>query len=81
VQEGDVSPDDQRIRAENIHWFAITGESATGAARRLDITRDALEKWSSRHAPEDWRRLAAREPGDPFKSDRARAAAASRWSA
>lgn len=70
---------DHTARAENVAWLAATGESATGAARRLGITYKALEKWARRNAPEDWRRLRANDPCDIAMSERARIAAAARW--
>ncbi len=51
-------------RAEDVRWMAETGESASGAARRLGLSFKALEKWSRRHAPEAWRRLLLNEPTD-----------------
>jgi hypothetical protein len=70
---------DHRARAEDVRWMADSGECATGAARRLGITFAALEKWARRFAPDDWRQLVAREPSDPFRSERAKAAASARW--
>lgn len=36
-------------RIEDLQWMADTGESLTGAAHRLAISTDALEKFCERH--------------------------------
>lgn len=54
-------------RNEDILWMAETGESATGVAERLGITRDALDQWCRRQGLDDTlRTLAARDPHDPI---------------
>lgn len=55
---------DAATRGEDIEWLAETGECASGAAQRLGLTYDALEKWASKHTPAAWQRLLAREPRD-----------------
>jgi hypothetical protein len=71
---------DHRARAEDVRWFVETGECLTGAARRIGITRDGLEKWLKDHSMHaELAALREREPGDPFTSGRAKAAAAARW--
>ena len=71
---------DHRARAEDMCWLADTGECATRAAERLGTTYDALEKWARAHGmAAEWRALKSRDPGDPFRSERAKAAAAVRW--
>lgn len=55
-----VNPD---ARLEDLRWFIATGETATGAARRLETTTGALEKWCRVHGHADlWRQLMDREP-------------------
>lgn len=47
---------------EDVEWMAETGECATGAARRLGMKREALEKRLKRADRSDlYRTLAARE--------------------
>lgn len=47
-------------RAEDLEWMASTGETTEGAARRLGISIDALEKWCDRQQRRDLlQRLAA----------------------
>lgn len=36
-------------RAEDLQWMADTGETPTGAAARLGLTVDGLEKWCKNH--------------------------------
>lgn len=40
---------DHAARAEDIRWFVETGESLSGAARRLGISRAGVEKWCALH--------------------------------
>jgi hypothetical protein len=57
---------DQQARAEDIRFLAETGECLTGAARRLGMKVDALEKWATFHGLRDeLNRLRAREPHLP----------------
>ena len=51
-------------RLEDLTWMAETGESASGAAHRLGLNRDALEKWCANNATDLWRQLMANEPRD-----------------
>ena len=52
-------------RLADLRWLADTGESAEGAARRLDTTTAALEKWCRSHSHADlWSVLVARNPRD-----------------
>lgn len=53
---------DRKARLEDVRWLADTGESLTGAAQRLGITRDALEAWCRKYAPDAYHTLRAREP-------------------
>lgn len=58
-------PRSRRIadRLEDLMWMAETGESASGAARRLDISLDALDKWCRNNdAVNLWHRLRSHEP-------------------
>lgn len=54
---------DHVARAEDVRWLADHGECATGAAVRMGLTYDALEKWSRRHQPVAWSRLLENERG------------------
>lgn len=50
-------------RLEDLTWMADTGESAVGAAARLGITRDALEKWCHNNDHDElYARLHRRDP-------------------
>ncbi len=40
---------DHAARAEDLAFMAATGETVEGAARRLGITRTALEHWCDNH--------------------------------
>lgn len=51
-------------RREDLRWMAETGESATGAAQRLNLTLAALEKWCRRNEVDLWHQLLANEPTD-----------------
>lgn len=55
---------DHASRLEDVRFMATTGENLTGAARRLHISRQALEKWLDRHDPASSAQLRAREPRD-----------------
>lgn len=56
---------DHAARAEDVRWMVDTGESLTGAARRLGITAKGLEKWCQRHGLADLAHiLRGREPID-----------------
>lgn len=51
-------------RAEDLAWMAETGETVTGAAKRLGISKETLEKWCARHGHLDlFRALARHEEG------------------
>lgn len=39
-------------RREDLQWMVETGENLIGAARRLKLPPEALERWLYRHAPE-----------------------------
>lgn len=57
------SEESNRSRLEDLQWMDAGLENASGAARRLGITIEALEKWCARHGHVDiWGRLCAREP-------------------
>lgn len=49
-------------RIEDLEWFVATGESAQGAARRLGVSHDSLDRWCRRHAWELWQQLRTRDP-------------------
>lgn len=51
-------------RAEDLAWMAECGESLTGAAGRLGISRITLEKWVERNTPDLLASLRAHEPCD-----------------
>lgn len=48
-------------RREDLAWMAATGETTEGAAARLGITADALERWCLKHAHQTWRALRAND--------------------
>jgi hypothetical protein len=77
-----MSTVDHRVRAENVRWFAETGESLSGAARRLGISVDGVAKWCELHGMRaELAQLRAREP-EPLVVDRAevgRRNAEARW--
>lgn len=50
-------------RAEDLAWMAETGETPDGAAHRLGLNTDALQKWSERNAPQTWARLVGNRKG------------------
>lgn len=81
VQAGRARYNAQRNanRLEDVRWMAETGESLTGAARRLGITRDALEQWCRRFAPDVGRTLRDREPRDPNQRPGIEAMRGKRW--
>lgn len=61
---GHMTADAIAARLEDVQWMAETGECLDGAARRLGLTRNALEKWLSRRDPDSLRVLIARQPRD-----------------
>lgn len=72
-----INPND---RAEDVRWLAETGESLIGAARRLGISREALEKWLTTHQMRDeLEALRRRDPADLTLMDRALAGGRARW--
>lgn len=72
---------DHAARAEDIRFLAETGECLTGAARRMGLTVDALEKWAQLHGLRDeLNRLRSREPYVPAdRREVNRRNAAARW--
>lgn len=50
-----------RARLEDLRWMTETGENTTGAARRLGISTQALEKWCRTHTREEWQTLRSRD--------------------
>lgn len=44
---------DRTARAEDLAWMAETGETIPGAAHRLGISTDALEKWCDHNGHRD----------------------------
>jgi hypothetical protein len=52
---------DPADRLEDCQWMAMHGETLTGAARRLGISRDGLEAWLRRHDPNLLRVLSERD--------------------
>lgn len=59
-----LTPDETAARLEDVRWMAETGECLDGAARRLGLTRNTLEKWLVRNAPDVLPALIARQPRD-----------------
>lgn len=51
-------------RLEDVRWMAETGECLDGAARRLGLTRNTLEKWLARSDADALRLLVSRQPRD-----------------
>lgn len=51
-------------RLEDVRWMAETGENLDGAAQRLGMTVEALEKWCARHDKEALTTLIAARPRD-----------------
>lgn len=49
-------------RLEDVQWMAETGECLSGAARRLGLAPDVLDRWLWRHAPELHAVFIRREP-------------------
>ncbi len=45
------------------------GEHLTGAASRLGLSRNGLDKWMRKHAPELLAELLEREPIDPTRAN------------
>lgn len=72
---------DHKARAEDIAWFVETGENLSGAAQRLGISTDGVEKWCVLVGMRDELNiLRSREPlTDMFKSERSRTGAFARW--
>jgi hypothetical protein len=72
---------DHRARAEDIRWFVDTGENLTGAARRLGISTDGVEKWCREHNMRtEYTILRSREPHMPADlHESARRNAEARW--
>lgn len=66
-------------RLEDVTWMATTGESLTGAAKRLGISRPALEGWLRNHAPHLSAPLRSREPADPNQRPGIEAMRGKRW--
>ena len=48
-------------RLEDLAWMVETGETVEGAARRLGLSPNALEKFAVEHAPDLLRQLRARD--------------------
>lgn len=59
-----LTPDQHAARLEDVRWMAETGECLDGAARRLGLSRNTLEKWLDRNAPDLLPALIARQPRD-----------------
>lgn len=59
-----LTPAEHAARLEDVRWMAETGECLDGAARRLGLSRNTLEKWLDRNAPDVLPALIARQPRD-----------------
>lgn len=58
-----TGPVDHAARAEDVRWMVETGENLTGAAKRLGISTDGVEKWCVLHGMHpELERLRSREP-------------------
>lgn len=55
-------------RLEDVRWMAETGECLDGAARRLGLSRNSLEKWLERNERDVLKVLVARQPRDHNQS-------------
>lgn len=55
---------DAAARLEDLEWMAAGGEGTEGAARRLGVGLDALDRWCYRNARDVWRRLRENDPRD-----------------
>jgi hypothetical protein len=51
-------------RHEDLTWMYETGECARGAAERLGISFDQLDKWARRNGVSFWGQMLARNPRD-----------------
>lgn len=51
-------------RLEDVRWMADTGEHIDGAAQRLGLSRNTLEKFLQRNDPACLRALTGRTPRD-----------------
>lgn len=73
----------EAARLEDVRWMLETGESLTGAAARLGISPNALEKWlHRRNMHTEATVLRGRDPItdlDRDLSEHGRAAAEKRW--
>lgn len=58
------TPAEIAARLEDVQWMAETGECLTGAAIRLELSRDALENWLRRRDPRSLALLIEHEPKD-----------------
>jgi hypothetical protein len=59
-----LTPDERAARLEDARWMAETGECLDGAARRLGLTRDALERWLTVNDRPTLTALIAHQPRD-----------------
>ena len=48
-------------RLEDLAWMVETGETVEGAAHRLGLSQNALEKFAGEHAPDLLRKLRERD--------------------
>ena len=62
-------------RIEDLAFMADTGETREGAAMRLGVTLESLDKWARKHAAETW----AEMPVEPL--GRIKTARVGRWAA
>ena len=44
-------------RAEDLAWMARTGETTEGAATRIGLSVESLERWCDKNARETWHQL------------------------
>jgi len=71
MNTGPLTAEQRQARLEDLQWLVDTGETLTGALKRLDITKSALDKWCRNH--DCWHlfaRLAAREHIDPERTEK-----------
>ena len=54
-------PATNTARLEDLAWMTEHGETLNGAATRLGLTRDGLQQWAKRNAPDLLRVLTERD--------------------
>ena len=60
-QQSERSEKRRAERLEDLAWMVETGETVEGAARRLGLSQNALEKFAGANAPDLLRKLRERD--------------------